>query len=176
MKKAIAAGLALICLSFPCGGASFAGPFGTEMGDAPEKFKDLKRVNNLYYEAVDIPRAHSRISHYLLGFSKTGLSRLIGYTQFDNDYEGARALSLYRLLHKTLAEKYGEPSATGGNMSGAIWTKGMCVWDKDLPHNLKSVTLAAYSPDGVKSRVDVFYVYKNNPTPEEWEELDREAL
>lgn len=165
-----------ITICMLCWQISLAGPFGTEMGDARDKYKGLKNSGNLYYEAFEVPRPHSRLSRYLLGFSKTGLSRVIGFTEFERDAEGYKGLALYRSLLKALTEKYGEPGSTGGNISGSYWTKGMATWDRNLPDNLKSIMLSLYSQDGYNSRLDVFYVYKNNPTAEEWEQLDKEAL
>lgn len=166
--------VAAACIFFSS--SACAGPFGTNMGDTPEKYENLNRINNLYYKTFSVPKPHSRLNNYMLGFAENGLARVIGYTEFDADYEGVKAGGLYQALQKALIKKYGNPSYTGGTMPGAAWTRAMGVWDKDLPENIKRITLALYSLDGVKSRVDVFYVYKNNPTPEEWDKMDEEAL
>lgn len=158
------------------GQAALAGPFGTQMGDQPEKFGEMQRANNLYYQTLNVPKPHSRIGNYLLGFTDSGLARVIGYTEFEADPSGARGASLFQSLQKALIRKYGQPAATAGRQPGSAWTRGLATWDKNLPDNIRRITLSFYSEDGVKSRVDVFYVYNNNPSPEEWDKLDEEAL
>lgn len=174
LRKSLLFFICMTLLTAPAG--SLAGPFGTAMGDAPEKYGNLKRSRHNLYDAERIPMPHSGLDRYQLGFGKTGLDRVVAFTDYEQDPEGVKATPLYQDLRKALTEKYGKPSATEGNMAGSRWTKGMAVWDKELPADLGKIILSIRSDNGRDSIVTIIYIYKNLPTPEQAYKDDLEVL
>lgn len=157
-------------------GAANAGPFGTQMGDAPEKYPDLARASHGFFETSRVPKPHSELHNYQLGFSATGLDRVMAFSEFPRDPEGRKGTPLYSSLLRSLSEKYGKPARSQGNMAGSVWTKAMSVWEGDLPSDLARIILALRSEDGSTSSVTLLYVYRNLPSREEQKKLDQEAL
>lgn len=157
-------------------GLAIAGPFGTQMGDVPDKYPDLARVPENLFSTTAVPKPHSRLDSYRLGFYQGGLDRVVAFTEYERDAEGRKAAPLFNSLRKDLTEKYGKPARSGGNMFGSLWTKGMTVWEGDLPDDLARIILALHSGDGVKSSVSLIYIYRNLPSLEEQEKMDRETL
>lgn len=155
---------------------ALGGPFGTQMGDGQDKYPDLKRAPHNLFETSRVPRPHSRLDNYHLGFSRDGLDRVMAFSEFRRDPEGVKAFPLFESLRKDLTEKYGKPARNHGNMTGSAWTKFMNVWEGDLPADLARIILSLRSEDGTTSSVTLIYIYKNLPDREQQEKLDRDAL
>lgn len=175
-KKFLAAAGVAFALCLSGGGVSSAGPFGTQMGDGPEKYPDLAKAPHGFYETSHVPRPHSELHNYQLGFTAGALDRVMAFSEFPRDPEGRKGLPLYNGLLRALSEKYGKPARSHGNMAGSAWTKAMTVWEGDLPADLSRIILALRSEDGSTSSVTLLYIYRNLPGKDEQEKLDREAL
>ena len=112
-----------LCLLFT---QAYAGPFGTEMGDKPEKFG--KTFNDLSPERgirVTPPKQHSTFTIYELRFADDGLASVTALSDYyKRDRFASGAKSDYATLKKQLTEKYGQPLKEPSIFPKAsIWAK-----------------------------------------------------
>ena len=160
---------------------SYAGPFGTRMGEPKEEFTDLKPIESensgveMYYTSK-MPKRHSLFQQYILKFGDTGLVSIIAISKlFDNDRASLGALSAYDNLKKQLTEKYGEPKNLEFLHPNGIWKKDnefamslvknerqhTCDWTKNLPDDLKRIRLAIIGESGDCVKICLLYEYIN---------------
>ena len=156
-----------------------AGPFGTQMGAAPENFTRLKDADPDFgvdtFETKSIPKPHYSLKRYVLGFEKGALDRVVAFTDFEN-LDGRSAKSLYNELESALAEKYGTPGNYGTREESADYRNWFAVWEKDLPDELARIYLSIRNASAGRARVAIVYLYKNSPDSDEIKKRNREAL
>lgn len=160
---------------------SYAGPFGTTMGDSPDKYTDLKNTKtNQFgierYQTTKMPKIHSSFEEYILDFGSTGLVSVMAVSEiFDNDRAGIKARNTYDTLKKQLSEKYGIPLVGEMLSPSSIWKKENefiasivhnervhgCQWEENLPDNLKEIQLIIYGESYDRARVVINYKYIN---------------
>lgn len=160
---------------------SYAGPFGTTMGDSPDKYTDLKNTKtNQFgierYLTSKMPKMHSSFENYLLDFGNAGLVSVVAVSEiFDNDRAGIRIRNSYDTLKKQLSEKYGSPLVLEMLSPNSIWKKENefinsivhnervhgCQWEKNLPDNLKEIKLMIYGESHDRARILLSYKYIN---------------
>lgn len=160
---------------------SYAGPFGTTMGDSPDKYTDLKNTKtNQFgierYLTSKMPKMHSSFENYLLDFGNAGLVSVVAVSEiFDNDRAGIRVRNSYDTLKKQLSEKYGSPRVLEMLSPNSIWKKENefinsivhnervhgCQWEKNLPDNLKEIKLMIYGESHDRARILLSYKYIN---------------
>ena len=123
MKKALLGCLLTMAVAFvflnPC--PSLAGPFGTNMGDAKEKFKNLIDAGDNNYLTRDVPLRHSVFAEYFLLFGENGLNGVIAQSTYKNDRFGIQAQNAYKKVKEQLIKKYGEPEIKEFLREGALF-------------------------------------------------------
>lgn len=170
MARAFLSVLFLLLLAAP----AWAGPFGTEMGDKPEKYQIF--VDSGYFKlAKTMPKQHSAFDQYFLCFGAEGLEAVSGSTEKSTNIQ--EILKSYETLKAELQKKYGDPAdmheylssekefqeqieLLKGALSGE--RKHETVWNKNLPDNLADIKLwVAADSDRKKLGVMLLYRYKN---------------
>ncbi len=105
----------------------YCGPFGTDMGDAKEKFKDLQSysepgIEGENFKTAFMPKRHSLFEQYILTFGTSGLARIICVSPIiKDDSYGLNAVKKYDTLKSQLSKKYGAPEAKEFLQPGSIW-------------------------------------------------------
>lgn len=179
-----------LCLLFT---QAYAGPFGTEMGDKPEKFG--KTFNDLSPERgirVTPPKQHSTFTIYELRFADDGLASVTALSDYyKRDRFASGAKSDYATLKKQLTEKYGQPQITEYLKSGGIYDKDsefaaslyykerfhFATWSNNLPDNLIEITLGIMGVSSDSVILGLVYKYKNHPNLEKSKEkIQQDAL
>ena len=85
-----------------------AGPFGTNMGDSPEKYKSAIKMNAIgTYYTKDLPHPHKKFKDYLLFFADKELASVEAQT---HTYDVRDIVSEFDELKDSLIKKYGNPS------------------------------------------------------------------
>lgn len=139
----------LLCASL-ISAPAFAGPFGTEMGDKPEKFKSLMEViPGFSYGATSLPKTHTEFSSYSLFFAPSGLAFINASTGDKFDEKKAKKKTVE--IKKQLIEKYGSPAED---------KEQFVIWNKNLPANIESIILMCYKKE-FQYRIELKYWYKN---------------
>lgn len=170
----------IMLLCFFLAAPAWAGPFGTEMGDTPEKFADLKKRETQrgeMYTTVNPPQKHAAfVSYYLIFYDSVGLARVMATTRaYTDDAYGTAVKSAYGTLKAQLTEKYGKPECVESLNTGSIWNQPQyfttsinknerehkSLWLDALPDNLESVTLEVQTLDNSTTYVRLNYAYKN---------------
>ena len=194
MKKALLGCLLTMAVAFvflnPC--PSLAGPFGTNMGDAKEKFKNLIDAGDNNYLTRDVPLRHSVFAEYFLLFGENGLNGVIAQSTYKNDRFGIQAQNAYKKVKEQLIKKYGEPEIKEFLREGALFKDDSefvmslykservhaCVWELKKPiDNIKCITLLL-SGEGVSTcNIIISYSYLNREKYEEKKAaLENDAL
>ena len=179
MKKLLAS-LVCVCCWITI---AVAGPFGTEMGDRPEKFSGMIKYDD-HYETSEVPSPHSLLKSYSLEFTKSSeLFAVSGITAlYLNDITGVEVQTAYDQLKKDLISKYGKPvvqealdsrSSLRSNdqfslgiykkerTHSSFWVDGITG---KLPDDLYSIALMIVTPRGEKDPAVILrYSYKNEP-------------
>lgn len=161
--RTLMAALVLGCF-FSLAGLAVAGPFGTEMGQTPEQFKNLQKIErptpreDVYtiYSTTVMPKTNDTFSNYTLLFGKNGLAKVLASSSsYTNDRYGTKAREEYEKVKKQLTKKYGEPKSYDFLKDGSIWDKdnefAIAIWKEDrvlasgwvnnLPDNLNNILL-----------------------------------
>ena len=129
--------------------SAYAGPFGTEMGDKPEKFESLTPVVPGYrYITNTLPKTHTDFSKYQLSFAPSGLAFVGAFT--DEKFDEKQAKKNLTEIKKQLIEKYGQPQED---------KEIFVMWKDNLPNGLASIILATLKKD-FKHRIELRYLYK----------------
>ena len=168
----------LLCLFLAV--PAWAGPFGTEMGDSPDKFADLEKIEQHgwleAYSTSKPPQKHSDFEYYMFGFYEAGLVIVIATTRdFSDDNYGFGAKAQYYDIKKQLTDKYGKPVSTEKLNAGSIWDGPRefatsinvhdrvhkSVWLDKLPDNLESIKLEVLAKNKSTTYVQLHYVYKD---------------
>lgn len=158
----------------------WAGPFGTEMGDSPEKFTGLEKYGQHWgldvYITANPPQKHSSFEKYIFGFHEAKLAIIVATTQdYGDDRYGYTARSKYDIVKKQLTEKYGKPLCSESLNVGSIWDQPQdfstsinknerthgCTWRKELPDNLESIHLQIATKNRNTTYLVLRYAYKN---------------
>lgn len=176
---------------------SFAGPFGTNMYDAKEKFSNITKYSSPSlpgetYLASELPKLHSAFSSYLLIFGDNGLCGVAAMTKkFDHDRSGSDARLKYEELKGQLSEKYGVPKSIEFLKAGALWKNDnefvsslfhnermhMCEWEFKDSDEIKRIYMLIQPQDQSCSTVVLFYLYKNYDELKKKEEIkEKNAL
>jgi len=159
----------------------YCGPFGTDMGDKKEKFKDLKPYTEQGIEGENfktflLPKNHSLFEQYILTFGSSGLARIICVTPIlrDDSY-GFTAIKRYDTLKNQLSKKYGSPEVKEFLQPGSIWKEPnnfaisiqkkervhFSRWDNISKDNLSSISLGIISQGFNSLAVVLEYRYNN---------------
>lgn len=158
-----------------------AGPFGTEMGDAQEKFQGLvpiptSKMPGKIYAVPNLPKKHSTFSTYVLSFGNNGLAGVFGVSEnFTNDGYGIKIKNEYEKIKSQLTEKYGQPQIYEELNSGSIWDNDnefvisllknerahSCEWNKNLSDNVSLIRLKILAISSDTTQLAIFYKYKN---------------
>lgn len=172
-------------LFFCLSGLALAGPFGTEMGQTPEQFTNLKTIKvtgpkaAIYslYSTDTLPKMNDTFNHYTLLFGKHGLAKVVASSKiYPNDEYGIHVREEYETLKKQLIKKYGKPKSYDLLKKGSIWKEDnefvmairckdrvlASLWENNLPNNLKSILLevnAGLLPDD--TQLTLGYEYEN---------------
>ena len=169
----------LVCLFLVT--PAWAGPFGTEMGDKPEKFSNLKNIEKYkeinVYSTANPPQKHASFDKYDLLFDDdAGLVIVLATTQdYRDDRYGHAAKSEYKMLKAQLTKKYGKPTCAEWLNVGSIWNQPqyfavsinknerqhLCVWSDDLSDDLEGVELEIKAINSSTTHVVLQYTYKN---------------
>lgn len=182
--------LLLSCLLFLIPAASYAGPFGLEMGMS---HADISKIVNLevkasaLYTASELPKKHPDFNRYILVITPPhGLCKIVamGNTITTSVY-GTELLSKFDTLEQSLSAKYGTSTRYDYLKSGSIWSEPRdwlmslrknermlaSSWDnktKELPDNLSYIEIGA-SVLGVQTGViHLIYQFKNVDKCMEW--------
>lgn len=169
---------------FSLAGLAVAGPFGTEMGQTPEQFKDLKKEEvkgpaaEVYssYTTDTLPKMNPIFVQYTLVFGKEGLAKVIAHTEiFKDDRYGKQVQEDYATLLNQLTKKYGKPKKYDFLKDGSYWNKDKdfvmglytgerslaAFWEKNLPDNIAGISLLVNGSSPVHSYLSLIYEYKN---------------
>lgn len=161
-----------------------AGPFGTEMGQKPEQFTGLKKVEvtgsgtDIYtlYTTDTLPKTNPLFESYTLLFGKNGLAKVIATGKtYANDSYGNQVQEEYSTLKEQLTKKYGKPKSYDFLEDGSIWNKSkdfvMAVyrgervlaafWKTNLPDNIAAIGLNVKGVSPLGSYLSLTYEYKN---------------
>ena len=168
----------LLCLFLTV--PAWAGPFGTEMGDSPDKFADLKKLEQYegmsLYRAFNLPQKHSSFTSYILAFGDDGLAMIMASTKdYEDDHYGNTAKSEYNNVKEQLTKKYGRPVSVERLNTGSIWNepryfatsinknerRHKSLWFDNLPDNLESVELEVRATNSGVTYLQLHYLYKN---------------
>lgn len=162
-------------------GLSYAGPFGTQMGDQKDVFSDLKAVPQNkpgieMYLTTNMPKRHSLFKEYLLIFGNNGLVSIGAFSNsFQNDKSAKHALVAYDNIKKQLTEKYGTSKSLEFFISDGIWKKDSefamslkqnerqhaCEWTQNLPDDLKLIRLMIIGESSSSVKIAILYEYTN---------------
>lgn len=165
---------------FALAGLAVAGPFGTEMGQKPEDFQDLEKINESGYSTsyftTNVPKQNSFFTGYGLTFGKNGLALVIGTSDsYENDAYGTHVKKDYEILKNQLTKKYGKPESFDFLKSQSIWNKDRdfamsllknerkleSFWVENLPDNIASIHLRATASSPTETSFRLVYEYKN---------------
>lgn len=135
----------------------FAGPFGTEMGDAPEKFGVSQGKAGEMKETIKIPEPNPSFVAYEVGFVDNGLMRVTAYSK---PYNLNAATILKEKIENELRQIYGKPSNSSSILSAkadldktsptnvrnqmikiANSIPPFCIWKGKLPDDIESIIL-----------------------------------
>lgn len=160
---------------------SYAGPFGTRMGEPKDDFSNLTQIETnkpgieMYYTS-HMPKRHSLFQQYILTFGDAGLVSVSAISKaFDNDRAAKGALRAYDSLKKQLTEKYGKPESLEFFRPDGIWKKDgdfamsllrnerqhACDWTNNLPDDLKLIRLMVIGESSDCVKVGLLYEYTN---------------
>lgn len=198
--RTLMGGLTLGCF-FVLGGLAMAGPFGTEMGQTPEQFTNLKKVEvpspeaGIYtkYLTETMPKMNPDFALYSLIFGKDGLAKIIAASKvFKNDGYGNAIRNKYDEIKNQLTKKYGAPKSYDFLKNGSIWNKDkdfmmgiktkdrvlQSFWKNDnLPDNLSSILLKVRALSPHNGVIYLSYEYKDfSSITEERKKLAEDAL
>lgn len=181
--RTLMAALALGCF-FSLAGMAVAGPFGTEMGQKPDQFTNLERVEisgplekvfSLYITDT-LPKMNPLFQKYHLIFGKDGLARIDASSEtYKDDAYGVHVRNSYDIIKKQLIKKYGEPKSYDFLRKDSIWTRekdfviGLykgerhlsSIWKTNLPDNISRILLLVHGNSPEESYLSLAYEYKN---------------
>lgn len=194
----------LIIFSLACclglAGLAQAGPFGTEMGQKPEQFTGLEKIEfkgpraeiHSLYRAHTLPKMNPIFDRYILLFGRTGLARVLAYSKpYMNDSFGNQLQENFNTLKRQLTKKYGKPEEFDFLKDGSLWNKSRdfvmgihknervlaASWENNLPDNLDAIMLKAEADSPTNSSLVLIYEYKNfKDMVEEIEKAAEDAL
>ncbi len=112
---------ALVGIFFLSAQACLAGPFGTNMGDKKEQYKNLTPAGDDAYMTRDVPLPHSAFKQYFLCFGGSGLNAVAALSEYKNDKFGTSAQNEYIKIKKQLISKYGTPETREFLRDGALY-------------------------------------------------------
>lgn len=198
--RTLMAVLTLGCF-FSLAGLAVAGPFGTEMGQTPEQFTGLKKVDvptpeaGVYskYLTEIMPKPNPDFSLYSLIFGHDGLAKVIAASKiFKNDRHGGAIIGKYEEIKNQLTKKYGVPKSYDFLKEDSIWKNNkdflmgiktkdrilQAVWRNDnLPDNIFSILLKVGALSSDTGVIYLSYEYKNfSSITEEMKKLAEDAL
>ncbi len=159
----------------------YCGPFGVDMGDTKEKFKDLTPYSEPGIEGENfktsfMPKRHSLFEHYILTFGSSGLARIICLSSIINDDSyGLVAVNKYNTLKNQLTKKYGAPETKEFLQPGSIWKQpnefATSIQKKERVHfsqwsniekdNISTISLAIISQGYNSLAVGLEYKFNN---------------
>ena len=166
---------------FSC--ATFAGPFGLEMGMTIDQIdKNAKQISSGKFKTDIVPKPHSSFEAYVLQFSSnTGLCyiKAVGKTFSVNSY-GAELESVFTGLKDKLDTVYGKSKLLDALMPKSIWNEPndwmMGLYKKErllaaewntgtgakLPEHLSTIVMMAHAMGTDKGWVSVDYKFNNH--------------
>lgn len=156
----------------------YSGPFGTEMGNKSESFKNLTFLNKNTKEEIfrthSVPKKHSLFDIYELTFRQSGLAKIVAASfEFSSDDSCVDTLKIYNTVKSQISKKYHNPNIINEHVDyrykdlGFCFTlnngkrKHACVWNSNLPDNIKCIFLAIISVNKNTSQVILSYEYNN---------------
>ena len=170
---------------------SYAGPFGTNMGDKPEQFEGLTLITSntkeQTYKANKLPKNHSYLASYELTFRKSGLAQIIGASSPYEDGYCNETRKIYDTIKSQLSNKYHNPDDINEfdmsvkDMGERFFCytlyenkrKHFCKWTKNLPNDIKEIMLGIAATSKDTSAVLIMIKYKN--IDEEYKVIDNKS-
>ena len=173
---------ALVGIFFLSAQACLAGPFGTNMGDKKEQYKNLTPAGDDAYMTRDVPLPHSAFEEYHLFFGESGLNAVAARSVYKNDKFGTSAQNEYIKIKKQLISKYGEPETKEFLRDGALYKEDAyfvaslykserlhgALWEfKKAKDGVKKITLFLAGESFSQCSLIIRYEYENRKEAEE---------